>query len=187
MTPFSWEEGSVGGREELFAGASAGASFQTSLVAEVLAGLYGAGATLAALTVALPHPSGQNELGLLAIIANAYVVGAILHLRAPTLPAWSMPVALAWGSTLITGVAYFSGETPSPLVFFYLWIFLYSSYFFTRRQAARRSRTSGWPTARCWSQGHPAAASSAWWLVGMGTLAGRGVPDHGDACTPSSR
>jgi hypothetical protein len=43
---------------------------------------------------------------------------------------------LAWGSTLITGVAYFSGESPSPLVFFYLWIFLYASYFLSRRETA---------------------------------------------------
>ncbi|HTB50426.1 MAG TPA: hypothetical protein VK701_05565, partial [Solirubrobacteraceae bacterium] len=99
----------------------AGASFQTSLVAEVLAGLYAAGATLAALTVVLPHPSNQSDIGLLAIVANAYVLAGLLHRRADKLPAWTLPLALAWGSTLITGVAYFSGESPSPLVFFYLW------------------------------------------------------------------
>ena len=40
------------------------------------------------------------------------------------------------GSTLITGVAYFSAESPSPLVFFYLWVFLYSAYFFTTSEMA---------------------------------------------------
>ena len=40
---------------------------------------------------------------------------------------------LAWGTTSITGVAYFSAESPSPLIFFYLWIFLYSAYFFDDR------------------------------------------------------
>jgi diguanylate cyclase (GGDEF)-like protein/putative nucleotidyltransferase with HDIG domain len=166
MTPFSWEEGSGGAREELLVGAS----FQTSLVAKVLAGLYTAGATLAALTVVLPHPSDQNELGLLAIVANAYAVGAILHWRARTLPAWSMPVALAWGSTLITGVAYFSGESPSPLVFFYLWIFLYASYFLTRKQAALQIGYVGLTFGALLLARPPSSGVPAWWLVGMGTL-----------------
>ncbi len=64
-----------------------GASFQTSLVAKVLAGLYAAGATLAALTVVLPHPANANAYGLLAIVANAYVIAALLYWRASTLPA----------------------------------------------------------------------------------------------------
>jgi hypothetical protein len=78
----------------------------------------------------------MNELGMLLIVADAYLVAAVLHTQAARLPAWTMQATLAWGSTLITGVAYFSGESPSPLVFFYLWVFLYASYFFTVRQAA---------------------------------------------------
>jgi diguanylate cyclase (GGDEF)-like protein len=148
----------------------AGANFQTSLVAKVLAGLYAAGATLAALTVALPHPSGQNDLGLLAIVANAYAVAGILHWRAHKLPAWTLPLALAWGSTLITGVAYFSGESPSPLVFFYLWIFLYASYFLTRRQAAFQIAYVGLAYGTLLALRPPSTGAPAWWVVGMGTL-----------------
>src|SRR6202042_1330813 len=124
------------GREGALGGFAAGANFQTSLMAEVLACLFAAGATLAALTVALPHPSSQNDLGLLAIVAGAYAIASVLHWRARKLPPWTLPLALAWGSSLITGVAFFSGASPSPLVFFYLWIPLYASYFLTRREAA---------------------------------------------------
>jgi diguanylate cyclase (GGDEF)-like protein len=151
-------------------GLVAGARFQTSLVAKVLAGLFAAGASLAALTVALPHPSHENEAGLLAIVANAYMVAALLNWRARTLPAWSMPVALAWGSTLITGVAYFSGESPSPLVFFYLWIFLYASYFLTRKEAALQIAYVGLAFGALLASKPPASGVPAWWLVGMGTL-----------------
>jgi diguanylate cyclase (GGDEF)-like protein/putative nucleotidyltransferase with HDIG domain len=147
-----------------------GASFQTSLVAKVLAGLYAAGATLAALTVVLPHPSDQNALGLLAIVANAYAIAAVLHWCAHRLPAWSMPVALAWGSTLITGVAYFSGESPSPLVFFYLWIFLYASYFLTRKQAALQIGYVGLAYGVLLASRPPTSGVLVWWLVGIGTL-----------------
>jgi diguanylate cyclase (GGDEF)-like protein/putative nucleotidyltransferase with HDIG domain len=148
----------------------AGASFQTSLVAEVLAGLYAAGATLAALTVVLPHPSNQSDIGLLAIVANAYVLAGLLHRRADKLPAWTLPLALAWGSTLITGVAYFSGESPSPLVFFYLWIFLYASYFLTRREAVLQIGYVGLAYGALLASRPPSSGAPAWWIVGMGTL-----------------
>ncbi len=148
----------------------AGASFQTSLVAKVLAGLFAAGATLAALTVVLPHPSGQNELGLLAIVANAYSVAAFLYWRAHKLPGWVLPLTLAWGSTLITGVAYFSSESPSPLVFFYLWIFLYAAYFLSRREAALEIAYVGLAYGALLVSHPPASGVPAWWLVGMGTL-----------------
>jgi hypothetical protein len=105
-------------------------------MAKALAGLFAAGATLALLTVLLPHPQRASELGLLIIVGDAYVVAGVLFWRASRLPGWVLPYALTWGSTLITGVAFFSGESPSPLVFFYLWVFLFSSYFFSKRESA---------------------------------------------------
>ncbi len=148
----------------------AGVSFQTSLVAKVLAGLYAAGATLAALTVVLPHPSYQSDLGLLAIVANAYAIAGLLQWRADKLPAWTLALALGWGSTLITGVAYFSGESPSPLVFFYLWIFLYASYFLSRREAALQIAYVGLAYGALLALRPPTSGAPAWWIVGMGTL-----------------
>jgi len=150
-------------------GSGAGESFNTSLTARVLAGLFAAGATLAALTVALPHPADADTRGLLGIVANAYVVAALLYWRAETLPSWVLRVALGWGSTLVTGVAYFSGESPSPLVFFYLWVFLYASYFFTRRQAALQIAYVGLAYGALLAARSP-AAGLAWWIVGMGAM-----------------
>jgi diguanylate cyclase (GGDEF)-like protein/putative nucleotidyltransferase with HDIG domain len=158
------------GPERALGGFVAGASFQTSLVAEVLAGLFAAGATLAALTVALPHPSDQNDLGLLAIVANAYAIAAVLRWRAQKLPARTLRLALAWGSTLITAVAYFSSESPSPLIFFYLWVFLYASYFFTRREAALQIAYVGFAYGALLALRPPSSGAPAWWIVGMGTL-----------------
>jgi diguanylate cyclase (GGDEF)-like protein/putative nucleotidyltransferase with HDIG domain len=158
------------GPEGALGGFVAGASFQTSLIAEVLACLFAAGATLAALTVALPHPSDQNDLGLLAIVTSAYAVAGVLHWRARKLPPWTLPLALAWGSSLITGVAYFSGASPSPLVFFYLWIPLYASYFLTRREAALQVAYVGLAYAALLALRPPSSSAPAWWIVGMGTL-----------------
>jgi diguanylate cyclase (GGDEF)-like protein/putative nucleotidyltransferase with HDIG domain len=158
------------GPEGALGGFIAGASFQTSLMAEVLACLFAAGATLAALTVALPHPPDQNDLGLLAIVAGAYTVAGVLHWRSRKLPPWTLPLALACGSSLITGVAYFSGASPSPLVFFYLWIPLYASYFLTRREAALQVAYVGLAYATLLALRPPSSGVPAWWIVGMGTL-----------------
>jgi diguanylate cyclase (GGDEF)-like protein len=149
---------------------SIGTSFETSLMAQALAGLYAAGATLALLTVALPHSVRANVLGLLLIVGNAYLIAAALFLRARSLRSGVLPFALAWGSTLITGVAYFSAETPSPLVFFYLWVFLYSSYFFTAKETAVQIAYVGLAYGALLVARPPASGIPAWWLVGMGTL-----------------
>jgi diguanylate cyclase (GGDEF)-like protein len=148
----------------------AGTSFEAGLQARVLAGLFAAGATLALLTVALPHSGRAQVDGLLAIVGNAYVVAGVLWWRARSLPDWLLRAALAWGSTLITGVALFSGESPSPLVFFYLWIFLYSSYFFSRGQAGVQIAYVGGAYGALLAARPPASGMAAWWLVGMGTL-----------------
>ncbi|HLL91787.1 MAG TPA: hypothetical protein VK252_02515, partial [Solirubrobacteraceae bacterium] len=104
---------------------------ERDLMVQALAALFACGATLALLTIALPHSARASELGLLVIVGIAYAIAAALHWRTRALAGWVLPAALLVGSTLITGVAYFSGQNPSPLVFFYLWVFLYSSYFFS--------------------------------------------------------
>jgi diguanylate cyclase (GGDEF)-like protein/putative nucleotidyltransferase with HDIG domain len=149
--------------------AGAGTGFEVALMARALGGLYAAGGTLALLTVLLPHSAAANEAGLLAIVANAYVVSAALIRLSKRVPPWLLRLALAWGSTLITGVVYFSAARPSPLIFFYLWIFLFSSYFFTRAQAAAQIAYVGVAYGAVLAL-RPPHGAVAWWTVGMGTL-----------------
>ncbi len=148
-----------------------GTRLGTSLMARVLAGLFAAGATLALLTVALPHPARADTTGLLAIVGIAYVVAALLLWRAANVPSSVLPLALGWGSTLVTGVAYFSADSPSPLIFFYLWVFLYSAYFFAPRQIAAQIAYVGLVYGALLAARPPSSGVPAWWLVGMGTLA----------------
>jgi diguanylate cyclase (GGDEF)-like protein/putative nucleotidyltransferase with HDIG domain len=158
------------GRDDIWGGSFVGASLQASLVAKVLATLFAAGATLATITVFLPDAGRANEVGLLTIIACAYLTAAALYTQASRVPAWILQVTLAWGSTLITGVAYFAGESPSPLVFFYLWVFLYASYFFTHRQTALQIVYVGVAYCALLAVRPPLGGLAAWWLVGTGTL-----------------
>ncbi len=150
-------------------------SFELRIRAQVLAGFYGAGATLALVTVLLPHPARANELGLLLIVANAYLIAGGLLRWARHAPVGVLLAALAWGSTLITGVAYCSGERPSPLVFFYLWIFLFSAYFFSRREAIMQIAYVGVAYGALLTIAPPPTGGLAWWIVGMGTLLVGGI------------
>ncbi|MGI9095473.1 MAG: bifunctional diguanylate cyclase/phosphohydrolase [Thermoleophilaceae bacterium] len=148
---------------------SAGSNFETSLMAGALGALFAAGGTLALLSVVLPHNARANELGLLITVGTAYLVAGGLLWRARSVPRSLLPVALAWGTTLITSVAYFSAERPSPLIFFYLWVFLYSSYFFTKVQVAAQIAYVGIAYAIVLGV-RPPPGALAWWAVGMGTL-----------------
>ena len=135
---------------------------------KALAGLFAAGATLALITVALPHSAHASDVGLLTIVGIAYIVAGVLFWRADTVPGWILRVALALGSTLITGVAYFSAQSPSPLVFFYLWVFLYSALLLQqqgdggpdRLRRARVRRSAGRAGRR--PAGSPRGGWSAW-------------------------
>jgi diguanylate cyclase (GGDEF)-like protein/putative nucleotidyltransferase with HDIG domain len=140
------------------------------VMARVLAGLFCAGATLALLTVVLPHSARADVDGLLIVVGIAYAVAGWLLWRGGRVSMVVLRGALSWGSTLITAVAYFSGETPSPLVFFYLWVFLYSSYFLTRRQAAGQIAYVGCAYGALLVAAPPASGIAVWWLVGMGSL-----------------
>ena len=144
--------------------------FDARLMARVLAGLFASGATLALLTVLLPHSATAHEIAMLATIGNAYAAAAVLYSAAGRIPTRLLPIALAWGSVLITGAAYFSGQTPSPLVFFYLWIFLYSAYFFSRWQAILQIAIVGVAYGALLGFEGPADGAADWWLVGIGTL-----------------
>ena len=144
--------------------------FEARMRVRVLASLYLAGATLVLLTLALPHSDEMVEAGLLAVALNAYLFGALMLWRARSLPAWALPAALAWGSTLVTVIAWCWGDAPSPLVFFYLWVFLYSAYFFTRPVALAQAAYVCVLYAALLALRPPASGGLAWWLVGMASM-----------------
>ena len=149
---------------------TAGTGFETRLMARALGSLFAAGATLALLTVVLPHGPRVSSAGLLAVIASAYLTAAALFWRAETLKAWVLPVTLASGSLHITAVAYFSGQSPSPLVFFYLWVFLYSAYFLSNRQTVAQILFTAFAYGALLELRPPDVGLAAWWVVGIGTL-----------------
>jgi diguanylate cyclase (GGDEF)-like protein/putative nucleotidyltransferase with HDIG domain len=155
------------------------ASLGTSFMAKILAALFAAGAAIALLTVLLPHPEDANEAGLLGVIAVASILAGGLYSQSAWLPGRVLPAVLAVGSALITCVAYFSDLTPSPLLFFYIWVCIYSAYFFNVRRILWQLAYVGVAYLILLLLRTPDGGVPAWWLVGMGTLAVAAAVVHG--------
>jgi diguanylate cyclase (GGDEF)-like protein/putative nucleotidyltransferase with HDIG domain len=149
---------------------SPGGTFEARVRVLVLASFYLAGATLVLVTLALPHSPEADEAGLLAIALNAYFVGGLMAWQARRVPQRALPFALAWGSVLVTGVAWCSAEHPSPLICFYLWVFLYSAYFFETRVGVAQIALVGALYGALLLGRPPEAGTGAWWIVGMATM-----------------
>ena len=147
----------------------AGGDFDMRLMARTLGGLFVAGSTLVALTLALPQSPRANVAGLLAIVGLAYLVGGLLLWRGGAVPRRLLPLAPAFGSTLVTGFAYFSAQDPSPMIFFYLWVFLYCAYFFTARETMAQVAYVGVAYGALLIARDPAGGIAEWWIIGMGT------------------
>ena len=138
-------------------------------MARALSALYVAGATMVVLTLLLPQAASPDETGSLVVLGTAYLVGALLYAFAGRIPPWMLAVVLAIGTVHITGVAYFSNELPSPLIFFYLWVLIYSAYYFERRTAAAEIVFVAVNFAVLIAV-HEPPSGEAWWVVGMGSM-----------------
>jgi hypothetical protein len=105
-----------------------------------------------------------------ALIACAYAAAALIHWQAHRASIRILRVWACLGSTLITAGTYFSSVSPGPLSFLYLWVAMYASYFFTRRQAARQVAYVGLLFGVLLVAGPQSISFTTWWLVGMGSL-----------------
>src|SRR2546423_4181015 len=110
----------------------AGDRSEIALMARVGAYLYTAGATLALVWLAFPHPRGSDDAILLAIVGAAYAGAAFLRFRGDRLPEGAFELVVAAGTVLISAAIHFSGRSGTPFVLFYLWSNLYAWYFFSR-------------------------------------------------------
>jgi diguanylate cyclase (GGDEF)-like protein len=102
----------------------------------VLAALYLAGATIGALSLILPHPSEYNEAALWSNVAIAYLCGAGLLFARKVLPVWALHLSVLAGTVVVTRAVYDGHDPSGYYTFWYLWIGVYSFYFFGRSWGA---------------------------------------------------
>lgn len=105
-------------------------------MARALGSLYFAGATIGAVSLVLPHSAHASVGALWSNVALAFLGSIAVFVFGPRLPRWCFHVALAVGSVLITRAVLLSHESVSFYSVWFIWIGLYSFYFFGRTQAA---------------------------------------------------
>jgi diguanylate cyclase (GGDEF)-like protein/putative nucleotidyltransferase with HDIG domain len=143
---------------------------EARLGATALASLYSVGGFFVLLMALLAEDARTSEAGLIAVAAMAFAIGFVLFRLSDRFQLGALAYLLAWGTTLVTAVAYFSGVAPSPLVFFYLWVFLYSAYFFSRAVVVAQIAYVGVNFGLLMILRAPPGGGISWWLIGMGIL-----------------
>ena len=156
--------------EPAAAGGSAATRSDRSELARSLAFLYASGASLGAISLLLPHPTREDELGLAGAIAAAYVVSVAVLILGRRLPVAAYELLVALGTGLITLAIYFSGEGSSAYATFYIWVVLYAFYFFPTARAVLQSALVGAAYAAVLAFGVDAGAPVARWSVTVGTV-----------------
>ena len=142
--------------------------------AKALGGLFLAGATIGALSLVLPHPSGFNSQALWSNVALAYVAGAGLLLLRRVLPAWSLQLIVLAGTVVVTRAVYYGNDPSGYYTVWYLWIGVYSFFFFGRRWGAAQlafvGLAYGWLLAEL-----PGSSPVVRWIVTLGSIAVAGL------------
>ncbi len=100
--------------------------------------LYLVGSVITVLAILFPHSPKADVDGFWCIALGTAVVAAVLLSWHARLPAWSYQAVMLLGTVIISLTLYFNGERhggPSAdNEVLYIWVALYSGYFFTRLQ-----------------------------------------------------
>jgi diguanylate cyclase len=136
-----------------------------------LAYLFATGATLVVITVGFNQPGGQDTVGLLGVAAGAYLGAVLLRVTYRWLSEWAYPAFVFMGTCLITFAIDFSESGSSAYALFYLWVCIYSFYFFSRVLAFAQLAVVGVAYAVVLEVGPASPAPAARWILTIGTMA----------------
>ena len=136
--------------------------------------LYFAGAAIGALTLILPHPAAYDDAGLWSNVALAAIGAMPLVAFAGRFPVWSLQLAIALGTLVVTRAVYLGNDDGSFYSFWYVWVGLYVFFFFGRRWGAVHMLVVG--VAYGWALTQiPTTTPIARWVMTIGTIGIAGV------------
>jgi diguanylate cyclase (GGDEF)-like protein len=149
------------------------------LMARCLAYLFGGGAALALVSLALAENYDVSAADIfipqVGYTLAAVAVVAILLVSFDRLPLWTFQLTLAAGTALISFVIYASGDPTSAYTMLYVWIALYAFYFFRLSQAFFQVACVGFAYAFVLHFKESIAVPAARWLITVGTVVGAGI------------
>jgi diguanylate cyclase (GGDEF)-like protein len=150
-----------------------------SLMARCLACLFGAGAALALVSLALADnydvSAGDIFIPQVGYALAAVAVVAILLVSFDRLPLWTFHLTLAAGTALISFVIYASDDPTSGYTMLYVWIALYAFYFFGLPQAFLQVACVGFAYGLVLHFQNAVAVPTARWLITLGTVLAAGI------------
>jgi diguanylate cyclase (GGDEF)-like protein len=132
--------------------------------------LFLAGATLALVTLAIPHWKGGNDRAIAIVAVAAYPVAGLLLRARGRLPMWAIHALLAAGTLFISAGVYLGNAHEGSITtsLLYVWVALYVFHFFTWRVAVLHLLLVGAAYAAVLAyQGN--AAGPGQWLFVLGT------------------
>ena len=110
------------------------ASSDREVIGKTYAALFGCGAGLGAITLALPSQSDRAVAGILGPAAGALVMAVILARGYDRLPGWAFRALPAFGTALISVVVFAAGPSAfSAYAMLYLWVAVSAVFFFGLR------------------------------------------------------
>ncbi|TML29413.1 MAG: diguanylate cyclase [Actinobacteria bacterium] len=139
--------------------------------ARSLALLYAVGGPFVVLTTSLYRPAGRDEAVLYALGGVAYLAALLLRVASRWIPGWAYPLLVALGTLLITVGIDASGDGASAYAALYIWVAVYSYYFFRRWQANLEVALAGLAYGLVLWLGPSSSGPAARWALTMGTIA----------------
>jgi len=140
------------------------------VLARALCWLYISGPTIGLLALTLPHSAKTNDVGIVALILVAYAVAGLVLVVFDRLLLWSFQLVIAFGTCLISLAVFFGGDDSHAYSFFYLWVGLYSAYFFELRFAALQGVVIAFAYAVVLAVLEPPGVPIDRWVITIGTL-----------------
>lgn len=132
--------------------------------------LFAVGASIGALSLIVPHPAAFDDTALWQNIGLAYAGSLCCLVVASRAPVWALHAVLFVGVVLIARAAHYSGEPSGFYSLFFVWIGLYTVFFFSRPVALGYLGAVG--AAYAWLLiDLDASAGLARWITTIGTIA----------------
>ena len=141
--------------------------------------LFAAAAVVTVLGLLLPHQPEVDESGLMVVAAGASAAALVMRLGDDRLPGWAYQLVFAWGTLLVSLALVFNGERHGGAAggdeLYYLWVVLYSAYYFGRRAVAIQALLVVVAYAATLAVIDPGPIAPSRWLTMAGLVVGTAV------------
>ena len=149
-------------------GASSGTA-DASVMARAGAVLFGLGATIGLVSLALPSP-GRSEPAILAAAISAYGLAALNLAAGDRFPLWAFSALTAAGTALISVALFYGGANGTAYRLLYFWVVLYASYFFSPAHVLAQIGVIAAGVGTVLALHKPAGSAMLIWFILVSTL-----------------